>query len=100
LKQALGAYGNTIKGISESHEIFSSGVGDDQALALAIEELEPELLFQCLDLVADCTLRNKQLFGRPGEALVTGRGLEGLEGIQWRKAPEHRANFMRKTQAR
>ena len=46
LEQALGADGNAIKGVAQHGEVLAARLGDDQALALAIEELDPELRFQ------------------------------------------------------
>ena len=46
LKQALGAERNAVERIAQDGEIFAAGLGDDKALALAIEELDPELHFQ------------------------------------------------------
>ena len=71
-------------------EILATGLGNDQALALAIEELDPELRLQGLDLVAHGTLRDTQLLRGPREALMAGRGLEGLECVQRWKAAKHR----------
>ena len=70
-------------------EIGAAGFGDDQPLALAIEELEAELRLERLDLVADRALRDAQLLGGAREALVAGRGLEGLERVQRRQAARH-----------
>ena len=58
LQQALGADRNAIEGVAQDSEIFAPSLGDDEALALAIEELDPELQFQRLDLVAHGTLRD------------------------------------------
>ena len=80
-------------------EIVATGFGDDQPLALAIEELDAELRFQRLDLMAHGSLRDAQLFGGSREALMPRRGLEGLERVQRRKAAKHVATFMRKTKA-
>ncbi len=50
--------------------------------ALAIEELDPEFLFQGLDLVAYRALGDEQLLSRAREAFVARRGLEGLQRIE------------------
>ena len=70
-------------------EVVATGFRDDQPLAFAVEQLDAELRFQRLDLMAHRALRDGQFFGRAGEALVAGRGLEGLEGIQRRQAAKH-----------
>jgi uncharacterized protein YjiS (DUF1127 family) len=64
---------------------LATGLGDDKALALAIEELDPKLRLQRFDLVAYSALRDEQFLGRPREALMAGRGLEGLESIEGRQ---------------
>ena len=93
LQQALGADRNAIEGIAQDDQILPARVRDDKALALAIEELDPELRFQRFHLMAHRALGDAQLLGRPREALVACRGLEGLERIQRRKAAEHRSSL-------
>lgn len=68
------------------------GVADnvEVPLALAIEELEAELRLWRLHLVADRSLSDEQLLGRAREALMTGRGLEGLQRIERRQSARHR----------
>ena len=43
LQQALGAERDAIEGVAHDGKVVPAGVGDDEALALAIEELDPEL---------------------------------------------------------
>ena len=88
------------KRVAHHVEILAPGLGDDQALALAVEQLEAELLLQRLDLVADRALRDEQLLGGAREALVPRGGLEGLQCVERRQARAHRdPDFMRKTKA-
>ena len=87
--QPLGAERDAVERVAQDGEVFAALLGDDEALALAREELEPELGLQRLHLVADGALRDAQLLGRPREALVPGGGLEGLQGVQGRKAAQH-----------
>ena len=89
LDQTLGADRDPVECIAQNDEIFATGLGDDEPLALAIEKLDPELCLQRFDLVAHRSLRDTQLLGRTREALMPGRGLEGLERIQRRKAAKH-----------
>src|SRR5215467_14979040 len=56
LEQLFGADGNAIEGVADSRQIVASSRSNDQTLALAIEELDTELQFQGLDLVADGSL--------------------------------------------
>src|SRR2546429_393612 len=52
LHQTLGADRDAIERVAQNGEVVATGLGDDQALALAIEELDAELRFQSLDLMA------------------------------------------------
>ena len=61
---------------------YSTGVGDQQSLALAIEKLDAERGLQRLDLMADSTLGDTKLFSRSREALASRRSLERLKGVQ------------------
>ena len=99
LNQALGADGDAVQCIAHDGEVVAAGFGDDQPLAFAIEQLDAELRFQRLDLMADRALRDAQFFGGAREALMPRRGLEGLECVQWRQAAKHELPFMRKTKA-
>src|SRR6516165_7902515 len=90
LEQPLGADRNAIESIAQDYEVFAPGLGDHESLALPIEELEAELQFQGLNLVAHRTLGDEQLLGRPREAFMARGSLEGLEGVEGRQAPKHR----------
>ena len=61
-----------------------------EPLPLAIEELDaraPASNALTWWLTAPCV--TQQLLGRPRETLMAGRGLEGLQCIQWRQAAKH-----------
>ena len=77
------------KRVAHGDQIVPAGLGEDEPLTLAIEQPDPELGLERLDLVADRALRDEQLRGGAGEALVPRRGLEGPQGIQRRKALPH-----------
>jgi hypothetical protein len=51
--------GNAVEGVAQGSEVLATGLGDNETLALAIEELDPELLLQRLDLVAYRALRDE-----------------------------------------
>ena len=89
LQQTLGADRDAVERVAKDGEVFAARLGDDEPLALAIEELDPELEFQRLDLVADGALGDAKLLGRAREAFMPRGGLEGLESIQRREAPAH-----------
>ena len=70
-------------------KIVAAGLGDGQALALAVEELQAELGLQSLHLMADGALGDAQLVRGSGEALVPRRGLKRPQRIQrWQRAAQ------------
>lgn len=91
---------NAIKGIPQNAEILPSRFGDDQSLALAIEQLDTELCLQGFHLGADSTLRDAQLLGGTGKAFVARGGFEGLERIEGWKTAKHVSYIMRKTKGK
>ena len=91
LHDARGAERDPVEGVAQHGEIIAPGLGDDEPLALAVEQLEAERRFERLDLMAHRPLRDAKLVRRPGEALVTRRGLEGLERIERRQTAKHPA---------
>ena len=78
-----------IERVADYGEILAARFGDDEPLALAIKELEPELGFERLHLLAHRSRRHEQLFGGAREALATRRSLEGLDGVERRQAARH-----------
>src|SRR5262249_3411397 len=73
-------------------EIGAPGLGNEQALPLAPEQLQAELRLERLDLLTDRALRDAQLLRRLGEAQVPCRGLESPDGIERRQAARHGLN--------
>jgi hypothetical protein len=90
LHQAIGAHGNSVKRIANHSEIFTTGLGHHQPLALAIEKLDAKRRLKRLDLMAHRSLRDAQLFSRSSEAFAPRRSLEDLERVQRRQTTEHR----------
>jgi hypothetical protein len=91
LHDARGAERDPVEGVAQQGKIIAPGLGDDEPLALAVEQLEAERRLERLDLMAHRALRDAKLVCRPGEALMPRRGLEGLERIERRKTAKHRA---------
>src|SRR5215204_2535631 len=81
LHDARGAERDAVEGVAQHGEIIAPGLGDDEPLALAIEELEAERRLERLDLMAHRALRDAKLLRRPGETLLTGRNPQSLERI-------------------
>ena len=90
LQQPLGSVGDSIEGIAHDREVGATCLGDHQSLPFAIEQLQPELGLERLHLMADGALGDAELLGGAREALVTGRGFEGLERIERRQPAWHR----------
>ena len=99
LDQALRADGDTVEGIAQNGKIRATGLGDDQPLALAVEELEAQFHLQGLHLVAHGTLGDAKLLRGSREALVPCRGFERLQRVEGRKTAQHRRTIMRKPQS-
>ena len=52
LKQTVRAHGNPIQRVADDSQVLLAGVGDDEALAIAREQLEAESRFQRFHLLA------------------------------------------------
>ena len=89
LQQTFGPGGEAVEGVAHNLEIRAPRIGDDQPLALTVEEAKAEFGLKGLHLVADRALRDAQLVRCPGEALVASGGLEGLERVQRWKSSGH-----------
>ena len=89
LRQALGAERDLVERVADHGEILAARLGDDEPLALAIEELEPELRLERLYLLAHGARRHEQLFGGSREAFATRRSLKSLDGVERREAAGH-----------
>ena len=81
-EQPLGAERDPVQRIADDGQIVAARFGDDEALAFTVEQLDGELGFERLDLMADRSLRHAKLVGRPRETLMPRGGLEGLQGIE------------------
>src|SRR5215469_4980798 len=98
LREALRSHGDAVKCVAHNYQIIASGIGDDQPLLLAIEELDAELRLQRLHLMTDGALRDAQLLGGACEADVPGGGLKCLKRVQLWQPSWHEFNVMRKAQ--
>jgi len=96
LHQALGPHGDAIERIAHDGKVVAAGIGDDQPLPLAVEQLDAELGFQRFNLMTHRALRDAKLLGGAGEADMPGRGLEGFECVQLWQAPRHGARISRR----
>ena len=96
LHQALDPHGDAIERIAHDGKVVAAGIGDDQPLPLAVEQLDAELGFQRFNLMTHSALRDAKLLGGAGEADMPGRGLEGFECVQLWQAPRHGARISRR----
>jgi hypothetical protein len=95
LHQTIGAERDTVECIAQHPQVFAARLGDDQPLALMVEELDAEFRLESLDLMAHRSLHNAKFVGGAGEVFVPGRSLEGLEGVGRRRrsiAVQHEKN--------
>jgi hypothetical protein len=88
-QQSLRAVGNPVERIPYGGEIAATGLRDDKALTLAIEQLQPKLGLERLDLMTHGALGDAKLVCCSREALMACRGLEGLQGVQRRQPARH-----------
>src|SRR5438067_12689462 len=70
LQQALGSHGDAVKRVAHYCQIIAPGIGNDEPLPLATEELDGKFRTQPLHLMAHGTLCDAQLLGGAGEADV------------------------------
>jgi hypothetical protein len=75
-------------------------LGELDRAGVAVEQGEPQALLQSADLVAERGRRHVQLPRGLREAQMTGRRLEGAQGIEGRQRPGHRALGFLMRQAR
>jgi len=85
LQQAISAERDPVERIPHYGQILVAGVGDDQTLVLAVEQLKAECGLQSLHLMADRALGDAQLVCGSSKALVTRRGLKRPQRIQLRE---------------
>ena len=63
--------------------------GQDQALVIPREQLLAQVILQLRDVPADCAVRDAQLVGGGGHALVPRDGFERTQRIQWGQPASH-----------
>src|SRR5215472_8222178 len=68
LHQALGSHGDAVERLAHNSQIIAPGIGNDEPLPLATEELDAELRLQRFYLMAHGTLCDAQLLGGAGKA--------------------------------
>jgi hypothetical protein len=88
LQETVGAGGDVIQHRAYNVKIFAPSNRDDEALPLALEQLDAELGFQRLDPLADGTLRDREFLCGASKAFVPRRDLECFERAQgWQLTP-------------
>jgi hypothetical protein len=76
--------------IANDLEIAAPRLRDHQPLALPVEQLEAQLGFERLHLMADGALGDAQFLGGAREALATGGSLKSLQSVERRQSARHR----------
>ena len=89
LSQLLGSKRDPVEGIAYHSKIVAAGVGDDEAVALAVEEPDAKLSLQRFHLVADRSLSDTQLLRGAREALMPSRCVKESERVKRRKRTAH-----------
>ena len=69
-----------VEGIAHRRKIGVAGLGEFGAPGVALEELEAEMLFQTLDLMADGRSGDAELIRRQPEGAEPGGGFESGQG--------------------
>src|SRR6516225_2448898 len=92
LQEPLGADSDLVQGIADDRQIVASSFGEDQPLPFAMEQLEPQCIFERLHLMAHGALRDVQLHGGTRKAFTPGRSLEGFQAVQGWEATRHWSN--------
>ena len=89
LSQLLGSKRDPVEGIAYHSEIVAAGAGDDEAMALAVEQPDAKLSLQRFHLVADRSLSDTQLRRGAREALMPSCCVKGSERVKRRKRTAH-----------
>jgi hypothetical protein len=89
LSQLLGSKRDPVEGIAYHSKIVAAGAGDDEAVALAVEEPDAKLSLQRFHLVADRSLSDTQLLRGAREALMPSRCVKESERVKRRKRTAH-----------
>ena len=89
LSQLLGSKRDPVEGIAYHSKIVAAGAGNDEAVALAVEEPDAEFSLQRFHLVADRSLSDTQLLRGAREALMPSRCVKESERVKRRKRTAH-----------
>src|SRR5262249_31143972 len=85
------------KDVTHHGVINATSIGDDQAIALALKELQAELGLERLDLMAHRALSDAEFLGSAREASVPRRGIERPQRVQrWQGAAHSAPLYMNK----
>jgi len=89
LSQLLGSKRDPVEGIAYHSKIVAAGAGNDEAVALAVEQPDAEFSLQRFHLVADRSLSDTQLLRGAREALMPSRCVKESERVKRRKRTAH-----------
>src|SRR5215470_17907840 len=89
LSQLLGSKRDPVEGIAYHGKIVTACAGDDEAVALAVEQPDAQLSLQRFHLVADRSLSDTQFLRGAREALMPRRCVKESERVKRRKRTAH-----------
>jgi len=89
LSQLLGSKRDPVEGIAYHRKIVAAGAGNDEAVALAVEQPDAKFSLQRFHLVADRSLSDTQLHRGAREALMPSRCVKESERVKRRKRTAH-----------
>src|SRR5262249_1248791 len=82
LSQLLGSKRDPVEGIAYHSKIVAAGAGNDEAVALAVEQPDAKLSLQRFHLVAERSLSDTQLHRGAREALMPSRCVKESERVK------------------
>ncbi len=80
--QRVHGRGEALEALAKTRQTGLSRIGESQRAVGALEQRQPQVGLQALDLMADRRGRHVQLLGGARDAQVAGGGLEGAERVQ------------------
>lgn len=87
--EPLDSLADAIEGVRQDGNQSCTLISEGQATRKSSEERGAQRIFKCLDLMAHRGLRHPQFQPGAGEAEMSCRGLEGLQGIELEIGARH-----------
>ena len=87
--------GHAVQRGAQLGRVRAASLGQHDAAALPFEQLDGQVRFQRLHLMAHRAVRHAELVRRLRHAAVVGDGLEGAEHLERRQAPPWPGQYVR-----